>query len=370
MMRSSVLPGSASSSGASAPPGSELACGGCAGVSEGESALPADDQALPVEQLPCPAKWARALGVPLHDAEDLAQAAILALLEKRGDPPRSARDWLWGTGKRKRSKERRAHAIRVRYAAQVEAHLRAQGAPFPAPDVAIERCEGREAARRLLDQVKESRRGVATRHTLEDEALEEIAAETGLALNTIKSRWERAKADLCLAADRDRAKPEGESVLFVLLGSITALCLWVLRGVRRRSGPLFACAGLAIVLPGNRAPELATADAPPPPIDASNQEPSTGWHASFVPYLHANAESERDTRQGTFSPNAAQPRSGGHRSSARLKRARSLLGRATTALLHHERVLARDALRTYDMDFPDNPFPAQRDNIARTLEAP
>jgi RNA polymerase sigma factor (sigma-70 family) len=198
--------------------------------------------------LPQPEKWAHALRVSEQDAEDLIQDAVLALLEKPNERPRSPRGWLFGAARLGRRRLLRARARAAKYEPQVEAYLRDLGGPFPAPDEELDCRERLLAVFWLLDHVKPGRRAVAEHHLLGESSEEDIAAELGLVLGTVKSQWRRAKADMRAGLDREMAKNGDKAWLAGLFALVAALWLWVSRHVRRRPGRLLACAALSLAV--------------------------------------------------------------------------------------------------------------------------
>jgi RNA polymerase sigma-70 factor (ECF subfamily) len=358
-----------------------------------------------------PSEWARRLRVSEPDAEDLVQDALVLVLENEHTIEPRAR-WSWF---RAALQHRKLHflsdqALAKKYESRLEAHLREQGAPFGAPDSGLARQQTLSAMQWLLEQVHTSRREVAVLHLCEDRSLEEIAEQSGAPLGTVRSRWERAKDDMRSAIERQRAKHGGKSLLLAVAALLTGLWLWIAGrgrradvactpvsvrarsrashsrrdslsrrtrdggksavqgrepGRRGRVAALFACAALPAV--------VTLHDPVTPPDVISNEESATSRFDTlgmFAPYLSASAERERDRDTQAGNPRTVLAEAApAAESDVERDFARRPLGRATTALLRGDVAMARDALQTYDFLHPDNPFPAQRAQLAASVAA-
>ncbi len=317
--------------------------------------MPARILGLLKRPLPRPKEWARALRVSEQDAEDLIQDAVLALLEKPDVQPRSARGWIFGAARLGRRRLLRARARAAKYEPQIEAYLRELGGPFLAPDEEIDGRERLLAVFWLLDQVKPGRRAVAERHLFGASPEEDIAAELGLALGTVKSQWRRAKEDMRAALDREVARSGDRAWLVGLLALVASLWLWITGRVRRRSGPLLACAALALVVArhdDDRAEALASVARHDDRAEALAGEETAAELASpfevrFAPMLTAFAERERERDAATSQADPRDPEA-----------ARILLARASAALQRGNRVIARSALAQYRAAYPVDPTPS------------
>lgn len=315
--------------------------------------MPARILGLLKRPLPRPKEWARALRVSEQDAEDLIQDAVLALLEKPDVQPRSARGWIFGAARLGRRRLLRARGRAAKYEPQIEAYLRDLGGPFLAPDEEIDGRERLLAVFWLLDQVKPGRRAVAERHLFGASPEEDIAAELGLALGTVKSQWRRAKEDMRAALDREVARRGDRAWLAGLLALVASLGLWITGRVRRLSGPLLACAALALVVArhdGDRAEALASVARHDDRAEALAGEETAAELASpfevhFAPMLTAFAEREREAATSQADPQDPEA-------------ARILLAKASAALQRGNRVIARSALAQYRAAYPVDPTPS------------
>lgn len=330
--------------------------------------------------LPRPDRWARGLRVPLHDAEDIVQDALVALLEEQGSPPESRLDWLWQTARLRKLRLFRARARAAAYQPRIEAHLRELSAPGREPDGEMERRERLLSVLWILDQVKPARREVARRHLLHEESLEEIAASLDLAIGTVKSRWERAKDDMRAAVERERAKDGNLFKVSAVAALLSAIWLWIRGCVRRKPGALLASAVVALAVTSHGAMDIPYAAAsassergkahslaalpPAPPVPASADSSAPGAPPS-MPVATAPLASVPVT---TAPLNATAAQDAWKEKKRRM--ARNLLGRATIALAHADRAAARDAIRAYDLGFPENPFAEERTQIAISLSMP
>ena len=355
MMPSSVpaAPLPAVSLPCSEPPSSVRVCGAAA-ARDPRTDIPG----LLGGPFPPPEKWARALRVSEQDAEDLIQDAVLALLEKPDTRPRSPRGWLFGAARLGRRRLLRARARAAKYEPQIQAYLLDLDAPFPAPDEETEWRGRLLAVLWLLDHVKPGRRAVAEAHLFGASSEEDIAAELGLVLGTVKSQWRRAKDDMRRALDRELAKNGDKAWLVGLLALVAALWLWIVRRSRARSGPLLACAGVLLAAPTHaeiRSEEVS-------PVD--DETTSVVFSAPSLPAFHsAWAERERDARATSFTQGSrdASDRTPRIRMAIRAQTApneRALrdggpLAKAREALRRGDLEEAATALRTYETNHPD-----------------
>ncbi len=358
------------------------------------------------------------------DAEDLLQDTLLLFLEKHESiQPGSWRAWILGTLRNRELELFKKQALWKKYEPQLEAHAQHAGPWCAEPDAAIRQEQVLFALKWLLAQIHPSRRDVAERYLFDGVTLAAIAAETGSPLGTVRSQWTRARGDMRAAIERERAELD-ELFVAVMLAILGAWCVWigahvrrtagVLAGVlgrpqppsatrgsgttrrwhpssprvargrhdrgghrwRRRAGVAFACALLPLVV--LRHTPLDSLQPPGAATIAASFEASAGTfagemphdtarsdeHLVLTPFLTTNAE--RELEWGS-PPTALRAAPAPPAEDPDREIGRGLLGRANTALQQgHERV-ARDALRLYDEEFPDDPFPALRAQVASAL---
>ncbi|MFO0591867.1 MAG: hypothetical protein U0441_30245 [Polyangiaceae bacterium] len=329
----------------------------------------------------------RRLRVPAADAEDLLQDALLLLVEADRKVVPAAR-WSWFTStlhlrgmraRRDRQYARNAEPL-------VMAHLQAQAPPFEAPDAAVLDEQRRAAARWLLAQVHDSRRGVAELYLWQDRALEEIAADMKLSVGTVRSRWERAKEDMRAAIEREQKKQGGFAWLLPVVALLSAAWFWLLgrredRGLscsasarsshRRPARALLAAAALPLLL-GMEEPPRAPLSAEEDTIDAR-----TALSYTWAPYLSTNAERERDAgiserERGTMQPGHAALSEAPQRPSEAAAEAtmdRGMLVHTAAAIAAGKPDLARRFLRDHDVMFPHSPFTALRTELGVALRS-
>ncbi len=339
----------------------------------------ADLGAFAGEVLRDPRKWSRHLRVPEHDAEDLLHDALVLLVEHEAAVAPAARwSWFASTLRHRKLGFARDRARARAHDPALEAHLRAQPPPFPAPDAEIP--DRAAAACWLIEQVSPSRRDVARRHLFDLRTLEEIAAETGTPIGTVRSRWERAKRDMRAALAREEAKRGGNAWLVALVALLSGLWVW-LTGSRKQPTVAVGAHSEAeaatrqrartVMLFASAAWVLAAVETHDhwewPEVGSQDEEVARGFEVerAFVPFLSASAERERDwTTPPQRTQAGSDPGAGKDR-----EMARGLLTIATSAIRRGDVATARDALRTYDFACAANPFAQQRAQLGATLAA-
>ena len=293
------------------------------------------------------------------DADDVIQDAAEALLRTK-EPIDSLPAFFKKTAVNRKLRflrlEKRARSIEPRLSAEIQQ----QGSPFPAPDAETER---RLAIRRLVKRVDPGRQAVAVR-CLTEHSVAQIAAALRLPKNTVKSQWARAKKDIGSPA--------------VVLALLAAVWVWVVArgkrladafpGNRRHGAPVLAAMAAVPFIVAGHATIAASREA-----DAPRDEPaSMGEHAGglayvFSPMLTTHAERERERTVGADRARPALSKD--LEADAEEEEARGILDQALTALQQGHLGVAEDALRLYDSERPDNPFPSQRARIAAGLAA-
>lgn len=355
-------------------------------------------------------RWARELGVPEQDVEELLQEALLVVVKKAGPVrPELLESWFRGVLWNRKRHLLRAKAIARKFEPLLQAHIEHSAPPAPTSDADLLRRQAISAALWLLSQVHPSRRQVVERHLFDDEPLAEIAESMNLRPGTVFARWERGKADMRAAIERAQKKEGSARWLVALAALIEALWLGFLakarplgervaslsgrtfgrargRASRRdalassgRSRPrsfrsrAWAVAAWAVfplafishgalrapVFPAVLAGASLGATAAFLEREALDEEPAApGPTQPVVPRLPATSNDRRSpaATPGQAPRTAARPAAGrSPPSAADLEMARILLLQATTSTNHD---VARAALRRYRRMFPDNPYPA------------
>jgi DNA-binding CsgD family transcriptional regulator len=245
-------------------------------------------------------------------------------------------------------------------------------APMPSPEAGIQQ----RAVEKVLERVAPSRRTVAALR-VSGYTETEVAEELGVPLNTVRSRWRRAKKELWAA----------------VAAFLAAIWLWLVsRGRSKRplagagGAPphgrgMLACAALPLVVVAH------TRVLPPAhPVEvagASTVAPQNDW-LMFSPVLTTNAEgrsalssSPPETSSVTskeLSSKAISSSVGPSRmpiSAARREAARAHLVAVHRELREqHDPERAREILALYEMAFPEDPFPRKHAELAAALKAP
>lgn len=340
------------------------------------------------------------LRVHPQDAGDLLQDALLLFVERHERiQPGSWRAWILGTLRNRERELFKKQALWKKYEPLLEAHLQEHAPWGQEPDVAIRQQQVLLALIWLLDQVEPSRRDVTERVLFDGLSLEAIAAETSVPLGTVRSRWTRAKVDMRDAIDRERARLDDVFVA-IMVAIVGAWALWIATHVRRAAGALapgrvgagsqsarpsspqavrvgasFACALLALLVIRHVATRVlessASADAASVEVLAATpaEQVREGDLLLLQPFLTTNAERELDwaTSETPRAGASLGPASSARADDCEAEVGRGLLDRANTALHEGDERMARDALRLYDEDFPSDPFPALRAQVANAL---
>lgn len=359
------------------------------------------------------------------DAEDILQDALLLFVEKRDSiQPRAWRAWILGTLRNRERELFKKQALWRKYEPLLETHRQDHGPWCAEPDVALRQREILLALIWLRSQVEPSRRDVAERHLFDGLSLEAIAEETHAPLGTVRSRWARARKDMRAAIEREREELD-DAFVAVMIALLGAWTLWIVarvrrtthvvvatarRRLRRPSGPraargrrtarsrtgrrrfaaAVACALLPIAAANHAASESSSGAAAT--IDANDVPHEDGPGRAreilpLTPFLTTNAEREREwtplvdaSIRSSSTASAAAGRSSSTAPAAagrstptvpsttsEHERGRGLHERARAALREDHEDMARDALRLYDEDFPHDPFPALRAQVASAL---
>ena len=165
------------------------------------------------------ARWARRLGGPAIDADDVVQEVFLIAGRKLAgfDGAAKITTWLFRTtervvlGARRKHRLRRLLAGRVRRAAEVDI-VRPGHQPTPLEEV--EQRQMTAAIYQLFDRLPERHRQALILFEIEGLTTEEIAALTGVELTTVRVWLHRARtrfAALYAAWEAKRAQPGGET---------------------------------------------------------------------------------------------------------------------------------------------------------------
>jgi len=388
----------------------------------GDSGQRPDVASFPAERTRSPYALARRMNVSVDEAREILQRTghdFLAHLDRI--QPAAWWSWWARTLHHRRCDLAREKKRAQKKNGQAEHQLPALLQHHRSPEAELIRRESAPVVGWFLNQVKPSRREVAERVLFaEGEPYERIAGELRVPVGTVKSRWQRAVEDMRAAVHR-RPKEERDwlrAALLALLLVALSVHRWTstasgvlgrfARRARSRVAPLAACAALSLVVSAH--------SLLPAPIDAARESSFAGWWNSQEGSSSTLAVLARDpgrvpietpeatptASEGDASPLAApamvaapalaettSPRtvppaparshapsaapeseSVAPASSMRFKRARALLGRATTSLRSGDRAAAKAALQLYDLHFPDNPVPRHRAELAMALSNP
>ena len=142
-------------------------------------------------------RWARALGGPGFDADEILQEVFLAVHARRADfrGESSMKTWIYGiTANLVRARRRRDRWRRwLRGSADETAGE--MPSPAPAAPEEIEKREARERVYRVLSDMSDKYREALVLFELEDQPAEEIARLTGAKVGTVWVWLHRARAD-------------------------------------------------------------------------------------------------------------------------------------------------------------------------------
>jgi RNA polymerase sigma factor (sigma-70 family) len=357
-------------------------------------------------QLQHTGRWARELRVPEQDVEELLQDAFVVMLEKGSTVrPELLGSWFRGVLHNKMQHFARAKAVATRFEPLLRAHLAGPASACATPDADVVRREVLSVVFWLVEQVHESRREVVERYVFDDEPLAEIAEAMNEPPGTVFARWERGKADMRRALERERHR-RGAERWWILVGAlvetlrvalllngrrindaITALRARALprapessplasakqsrhRSASGPSGALVACAAVLLGMSSH-----VSLDVPQLPVVAlaTSFDASAGFKgkegAVDVPAAQALPRgagtsfpsAPKDNRAADALPAAElrdlrrPPPRGASSTAADLEMARLLILQAATSA---NMDVARGALRRYRRLFPEDPFPA------------
>lgn len=139
------------------------------------------------------------LGVPMRDAEDLAQEVFVVVHRRLAefDPKRPLRPWLFGICANVARGHRKKAATRKERLGEVCEQGRAS------EDVA--RLEAAQLIWRALESVEENRREALILFELDGTPMEEVAAALGIPVSTAYARVRKGREELRLALKREGA---------------------------------------------------------------------------------------------------------------------------------------------------------------------
>jgi RNA polymerase sigma factor (sigma-70 family) len=320
-------------------------------------------------------EWARMMRIPVQDAEDIAQSALLSLWKHRGELEASWwPGWFWKAMLLRGRQYRRdgaTHRQTLQEHESAVSFLLQQRRINASPEVLTYLRECESYLLGLVNALHPDRREVVRLYLLEEVEMDEVAARLGLKLNTAKDRWLLARADMRADFERDRAKERSALCLAAMEFAAALLALHAffsllwrrLRGqARGRAVPLLACAALVLVVTTDDGP--ASALLPPAASvrtavgtlrdadeDVAPPAPSPLRYA-FLPILSAQAERVRE---------AAPVRA----SSGSSEVPRKLLLAVEAAVQDGRLAQARTLLQDYRLGYPSNPFPQQYARLAR-----
>ncbi|KYF69761.1 RNA polymerase sigma factor [Sorangium cellulosum] len=336
-------------------------------------------------------------GVPVRDAEDVAQEALLRGLEadqrieQGGDSaPYRVTIALNQARNHVRDAGRRGEVL----TSFDERDLHGGG---PTPEDLLRLRQRAELMRRLIAQVDLKYRDILIRHELEETPLVEIAAELGLNIRTVQTQYRRAREELNAQMRRWQAHQDSRGwgkdacVAAPLAFGFRERASWVatLRrfGVRLLvQGTFVAVAGAlvsgAAPVPGltswlrpaavravEPAPTAEDVVAPALPADGA----AIAAHAASSPVGDSNAGvgvvvSSTAAPAVTTAPRPASP--AGAVRPAVPQRERSLVNKARRAIEAHTALSyleARSLLEAHAREFPRGPFAAEREALLRQI---
>ncbi|XXX77401.1 sigma-70 family RNA polymerase sigma factor [Sorangium sp. So ce134] len=319
-------------------------------------------------------RLARRFGVPARDAEDIAQEALLRVLEadRRVDLGEARASY----GATVVLNQARNHVRNARRRGEVltpfdDHELQAE---CLSPEEVLRRQQREALIRSLIDQVDPKYRDILIKHELEEMSLAEIAAELGLKPKTVKTRYRRAREHLDAAMKRREARQRSR-------GWDAAACVPVAIDLRGREGwvsklgrlgfKIFAQGGVVVLagavvatspgsfVPGSwlrpaavhaLAPARAAQEIARPARDGDARAEAAG---SRVP-----ASSGTPARRASLPVGAALP--------AVRERERSLIDQARRAIEAQSAVAdaeARQLLETHAREFPQGQLAAEREAL-------
>ncbi len=177
----------------------------------GLSDLPTDAGALFREHADRVTRWARRLGGPQLDCEDVVQEVFFTahrLLPKFGGEGRVVA-WLYRITENAVRHQRRKERFR-RFlggsADDVAGNVRAKG---NLPDEDLERTRSSTLVHRVLSQMKEKYRTVLVLYEMEGSTGEEIADALGSSPDTVWVWLHRARAQFAILLKKEMEKPNG-----------------------------------------------------------------------------------------------------------------------------------------------------------------
>ncbi|XXX63879.1 sigma-70 family RNA polymerase sigma factor [Sorangium sp. So ce128] len=173
-------------------------------------------------------RLARRHGVPARNAEDIAQEALLRGLDadqriEPGGDPGPYRVTI-------AVNQARNHVRDARCRGEVltsfdEREIRDE---LPTPEELLRRRQREKLTRQLIDQLEPKYRDLVIKHDLEEVPLAEIAAEQGLPLDTVKTRYRRAHKELEVQGGRWQAQEHSQ-------GRDGSICVPLALGFGRRA---------------------------------------------------------------------------------------------------------------------------------------
>ncbi|WP_437878368.1 sigma-70 family RNA polymerase sigma factor [Sorangium sp. So ce513] len=335
-------------------------------------------------------------GVPVRDAEDVAQEALLRGLEadqrieQGGDSaPYRVTIALNQARNHVRDANRRGEVL----TSFDERDLHGGG---PTPEDLLRLRQRAELMRRLIAQVDPKYRDILIRHELEETPLVEIAAELGLNIRTVQTQYRRAREELNAQMRRWQAHQDSRGwgkdacVAAPLTFGFRERASWV--ATLRRFGMRLLVQGAFVVLAG----ALVSGAAPVPGLTSWLRlaavravEPAPTAEDVVAPALadgaviaaHAASSPVGDSNAGvgvvvsstaapavTTAPRPASP--GGAVRPAVTQRERSLVNKARRAIEAHTALgylEARSLLEAHAREFPRGPFAAEREALLRQI---
>lgn len=180
--------------------------------------------------------WARVLHVSTHDAEEIAQEALLCLWLHRTEVRETAwPSWLRSAMVlRGRMHARSRHRVQQHETAYALGLLDETNSASPESDMYAREVE--RELQSLVENLRRERRVVVQRYLLDELPMEQVAADLGIKLEAAQKRWRLAQADMRAAFARDRSRERFKAAIAAFVAFFVAF--WA-----RRPGEARAATG-------------------------------------------------------------------------------------------------------------------------------
>ena len=144
---------------------------------------------------PAVLRWAKRLGGPGIDAEDVAQDVFLIAKRRLRSFEGEAKitTWLFRTTQKVAQAARRKQRLRRWFSSAPQAEWASMGSPAPGPGESLQRDRDIAEVYRVLDRLPERERRVMILFEIEGLSTEEIGALTGTKVGSVRVRLFRAR---------------------------------------------------------------------------------------------------------------------------------------------------------------------------------